>query len=1645
MKKIYKQSAFLILLFSLHFSVFSQLVVNNTMTATQLVQNVLLGPGISAFNITSSAAGTGVSIGQFTNGNTTNLGITSGVVMSTGSIFNIPNTAGGQASTDNISGSDAQLATLAGASIMDATWLQFDFIPTVPLVTFRYVFGSEEYPEYVNAGFNDVFGFFITGPNPGGGTYTNVNLALIPSTTLPVSIDNVNSGSYSQYYTDNQGTTIVFDGFTHVLTATCQVTPCQTYHIKLAVGDAGDAIYDSGIFLEGGSFSGGNSISLSSTSSNPTLSNDAIEGCSDAIVSFTLAAPLSSATTINYTVGGTATNGVDYTMIPTSVTIPAGSTFTTLTIDPVLDALAEGTETVQLIVATPPCGFDTVLVNIANYTPLVITAPPDVAVCDGDQLVLTATTTGGLSPLNFLWNNGTANAANTVYPTGVGTTPTYTVTVTDACNNQPSDNTIVTVNNCSPCSTFAGVDDKTCGLTFNLQATTLPGDYNTQWSSVTPGAIFSNLSSPTSSVTVPGYGTYSFVWTVTNVAGLTCNATVTIIFAPTPTSTFSVVNPNCFGENAVVTYTGNAPAGAIYTWNFGGGVATPGIGQGPHNVLYGSAGNYSIQLSVDDLICNSITTTQSVNIPQLLDLNVIAGSVLCSGGTTSGTVNVNVTGGISPLIYTWSNGPTPPTVAGTYTVTVTDLHSCTDTSTFTITEPQAIVVTQTPTNLNCNNDLSGAAIVSVSGGTLPYVYSWSNNISLNAPNQSNIQAGLYVVSVTDDNGCLVTQSITITQPPAITINTPNITNVSCFGGNNGSAILNANGGTFPLSYSLNGGPLQPTGNFSALVAGSYTLGVIDAHNCILSSPFEITEPTQVTLLSQTFTNITCFGQHNGTITANANGGTGTLHYSIGGTSQIAGTFTNLYPGNYLVSVTDDNGCSVTGTPMILSQPPVLSIDSVASVNLTCFVSNDGSAFVSVSGGTAPFLYAVGSLVQTSGIYNNVPAGSFIVIITDANGCSIQTNPINITQPPQLIITSQNATAIPCFGNPATISVIATGGTNPLTYSLNGNTPTANGVYTGLSGGIYSVTIRDSHNCTITSNTFTIVEPPLLMITDSTFTNITCNGVSNGIVSVTASGGTLPLQYSIVPGVTQNSNTFSNLDIGSYTLTVTDNNGCRDYTSFTLTEPAAMVSTATSTNVRCNGGSDGSASISTTGGTLPYNINWSNGATTTNVINLGVGIYFISVTDANNCSTSDTVLITQPSQPHITSSADTSICKNSQAILVTHATGGTQPYTYLWNGVPSSMSTNTPTLSINSTYSVFIIDANGCISDTAETYIGIIPDVILDVYTPDDSVCVGTPVNIYWTVTGGDGGPYTIYDQFWETPPFIVTPLYTRSYTFYAKDYHCNIFGRDTLTIYTMPLPSATISADDYKGCQPFTVNFSVETNPVCTGFLWDFGEEDALSYTKFPQHVYNYSGVYDVGVTVTSIDGCTNNTTMQQLITVYPKPEARFDYTPDVVSIIKPQIFFTNYSTSQTTNMWSFGDGDSSLALNPDHFYRNTGQFNVVLAVETSYRCKDTSIAVIVVKDEIAVYIPTAFSPDNDGINDVFLVKGHGIDPATFFLSIYDRWGELIFTSDKIERGWDGSVKKGAKGTSDSYVWMVSFKDLNGKKYVKSGIVTMIR
>ncbi len=544
-----------------------QVVPSVGQSPEDLVKNVLIGQGVTVSNVKFNNSANNINvnaIGTFSNGNTTNIGLSGGLLLTSGSAMIAigPNNSASAGQNNGLPGDPQLQLLIPGYSVNDASVLTFDFVPESDTVEFRWVFGSEEYPEFVNTSFNDVFGFFISGIDPATWTqYNNKNIALIPSppapANTPVTIDNVNHNVYSQFYVNNAGgATIQYDGFTTVLTAKAAVIPCLTYSIKIAVADAGDFIYDSGVFLEENSFNSGGITVTQSVVSNSTSGNsfsEVIEGCSQAKIVFRFPEPVVDSLVINIaSIGGTAINGVDYTWIPNTVVFPAGSDSAFILIDPIADGITEGTETVILIVPRGICSFmtgeyDTHYVDIIDYTPLLAFTSNDTAIDCGAAINLTASASGGIGPYLYSWTNGGVSVGNsdTVNLAPLASA-TFMVEVTDDCGSTIYDSVEVFVDDII---VDAGNDTAICiGESISLTAT---------------GAAFYQWSNGGMSPTITVSPTVSTTYYVTGTDACSGTDSVTVTVHPLPgVSITPSLSAICLGEN-----TGLLASGAeTYLW-----------------------------------------------------------------------------------------------------------------------------------------------------------------------------------------------------------------------------------------------------------------------------------------------------------------------------------------------------------------------------------------------------------------------------------------------------------------------------------------------------------------------------------------------------------------------------------------------------------------------------------------------------------------------------------------------------------------------------------------------------------------------------------------------------------------------------------------------------------------------------------------------------------------------------------------------------------------------------------------------------------------------------------------------------------------------------------------------------------------------
>ncbi|WP_177765513.1 T9SS type A sorting domain-containing protein [Flavobacterium sp. I3-2] len=921
-----------------------------------------------------------------------------------------------------------------------------------------------------------------------------------------------------------------------------------------------------------------------------------------------------------------------------------------------------------------------------------------------------------------------------------------------------------------------------------------------------------------------GTGNYTYSWapsggtaaTATGLATGTYTVTVTDANSCSTTQSFTITQPpaliataaaqsnvSCNGGangTATVNVTGGT-GNYTYSWFPSGGTAATATGL--------SAGTYTV--TVTDV--NSCSSTQSFTITQPPVLIATAGgqtNVSCNGGA-NGTATVNVTGGTPGYTYSWApSGGTAATAtglsAGNYTVTVTDANSCQTTRSFTIGQPNTALNTLAvgQNNASCYGGTNGTATVVATGGTPGYTYSWNTTPVQWTATATGLAAGTYTVTVTDANNCEATRSFTITQPSALIATVGAQTNVSCNGGANGTATVNVTGGTpgYTYSWAPSGGTAATA---SGLAAGTYTVTVTDANSCSKTQSFTITQPS-ILSATKSHTNVLCNGTATGSATVVASGGSGTYTYSWSPSGGTAATATGLVVGNYSCVITDSNGCTITET-FTINQPSVLTAIT-SQINATC--TTGGEATVNPSGGESDYQYFWTPGGATTATITNLTAGNYSCLITDANGCSITKNfTINTTN---TLVASTSKTDVTCNGkNTGSATVIPSGAVGPFTYvwsPTGGNGDTA----TNLAAGNYSVTITAGNGCSIVKN-FTINEPPAIEITKISQTNVSCNGGTNGSATVNVTGGTGVYIYSWAPSG-GNAATATGLAAGTYTVTVTDSNLCTKTETFIITQPDAFIATTTKTDVSCNGGTNGTATVNVTGGTGTYTYLWSpSGGTAATASGLTSGNYTVTIKDSNLCQTTATVIVDEPTLLTATINKTDVLCfqANNGTASVT-ASGGTEPYTYLWS--PSGGNSATASGLALGSYDVKITDANGCFITKniviTEPSIVLPPTVTAQTFcfaenkTIADLVATGTNLKWYDAATGGN-------------PLDVTTVLTTKSYFVSQTVANCES-ERTEVVVTITPNPNApTVTAQTFCFAENKTIADLVATG---TNLKW---------------------------------------------------------------------------------------------------------------------------------------------------------------------------------------------------------------------------------
>lgn len=870
------------------------------------------------------------------------------------------------------------------------------------------------------------------------------------------------------------------------------------------------------------------------------------------------------------------------------------------------------------------------------------------------------------------------------------------------------------VNNLLPDTYTVTITDGSCQQVIQGIAITAPPPIQILSNKITQIDCFGNANGVIDLEVIGGSPAYTWLWndgintldrsglvpgnyrlTVTDARQCSAVSNLFTINSPAPLSISGSSTPvSCFGGSngtAQITISGGTTP-FLTEWNTGiFGPALTAI----------EAGSYTASVS-DANGCSAIRTVQ-VQSPSAINIQSTSIQQPTCVGVNNGSITAQVSGGTAPYSYMWSSGSASLTTnglsAGTYHLSVSDAQGCHFTSQgYTLSAPQLLTLqVDSLAQIRCFGGNNGYIKLSVSGnvGTLSLT---SNGVPVGNV-QSLLGAGLYQIRAEDQRGCDIEQTITLTQPGStLTPHVVQVINAPCAGTPTGSIEINVTGGTPPYAYQWNTG--ATTQNLEVVPTGEYSVQVKDHNNCIAGiTAVSILEPSPV-VLSPIIEPIPCFGAPYGNIQLAVTGGQPPYSYQWSTGSTASGIF-DLTAGAYQVSVFDTYGCfSMSGDLMMVDKSQDFLVQITDNNPVSCYSSNNGSLKAQVFNGRPPYQYAWSAPVglhanqsSNTDVASSLSGGLYSVTVTDADGCFQTAGPVLVEESPPVAIQIYDIEHIICKGgSTGVIEAGASGGVPPLVFqwSNGGNTATLD----SIPAGNYRLTVTDSRGCTSSSSLLPINEPQTgLSIHTNSVTEDACNA-AGGEIDVAISGGYVP--YTYLWSTEAVSQDIFNLTTGTYTLTVTDQQGCTDLETWTLQPPPPSM-TLISYNivdVACKGGTNGAISTGVTGGNIPLSYFWNNGSTGPNVTGLTAGLYRVTVTDHEGCNAVFNLPeVTEPDLPLIVSY--TSQLQPSGYTVNLLCYGGTPGYNAVWDNAAGNQTGLIASNLAAGSYLVTVTDDGGC--------------------------------------------------------------------------------------------------------------------------------------------------------------------------------------------------------------------------------------------------------------------------------------------------------------------------------------------------------------
>jgi len=1030
----------------------------------------------------------------------------------------------------------------------------------------------------------------------------------------------------------------------------------------------------------------------------------------------------------------------------------------------------------------------------------------------------TVTPSGGTGSYTYSWSNGEMTQNATQLPAGLNE-----VTVTDA--NMCITSCVVGINQPTELScSIQVIMDVQCAGDTNGSAIVTPvggtGEYTYLWDNdeVTQTAVMLDGGQHFVTVTDENMCTTTCMITIADVSGLSCTVDL-------------VQNISCNGliDGSATAMPSGGVADYTYEWDNGEIVQTAiALSPGEHMVTV-----------TDSNDCSTICSITIIE-PEVLTCSITIDQNLNCFGENIGQATATAVGGTGPFTYMWDDGQTTAIAtgldAGEVSVSITDANACITQCSATILSPPELTCSVIlNSNISCFGEIDGSATVEAQGGIGPYTYEWDNGEVTETA--VALPEGVNTVTVTDSNMCVTSCTITIIEPAELTCEANLINDVVCEGELNGSAIANPSGGTMPFSYLWDNN--ETTQTATMLGAGMHTVTLTDVNNCMTTCTVLIGDQSTLECMIQLDSNISCFDADDAALTVIPTGGN--MPYSVEwSTGQITTSITDVSPGIITVTVTDNNNCT-TSCMITISEPDLLSCEISLVQEIICFGDENGSASITPMGGTPDYTYLWDNM-ETTQTAVNLTAGLHTVTITDANNCT-NTCVIDIPGPPDLTCQIVLVNNISCTGeNDGSATVIVTGGTADYTFLWS--TGETGATATQLIPGTNSITVTDMNNCETTC-LIDIIEPLELTCVANLINDVVCEGELNGSAEAVPSGGTMPFTY--LWDNNETTATATMLSAGIHTVTVTDDNACTTTCMVEIQDQSTLeCSIQIDATISCFEANDGELTVLPVGGNMPYTYEWSTSQTSSTITNVGAGIISVTVTDANNCTSTCMVTMTQPDllTCEITLVQAVNCFADSNGSATITQTGGTPGYTYLWDNLETTQTAVNLTAGL---HTATVTDMNDCVSTCT-----------IEIPGPEELTCEVSLVNNISCFGESDGSASAIfsggtpdYEFMWSTGEITSTAVSL-------------VPGTNSVTITDLNGCTTTCMIDIVEPLE-FTCSVVLVNNALCIGeatgsataltsngiapfeYLWD-NDEDTATATMLSVGVHT--------VTITDDTGC---------------------------------------------------------------------------------------------------------------------------------------------------------------------------------------------